>query len=277
MATRVLKQNTSARRNMSVADFSILTKKRPEKSLLVKRKQKSGRNNQGKITIRHRGGGVKRHIRMVDFKLDNTTGAEIVAIEYDPNRSANLALLKLADGSKVYVLATTTMRVGKKINSGKDVEVKAGNRLPLRNIPVGSVICNIELKLGGGAQMVRSAGAKAQLAAKEGEFVQVKLPSGEVRLVHRYCHATLGQVGNIDHQNIKIGSAGRKRNMGRRPQVRGKAMNPVDHPHGGGEGGSPIGMKHPKTPWGKPALGLKTRRRKYSNSMIVRTRKKGKR
>lgn len=277
MATRVLKQNTSARRNMSVADFSILTKKRPEKSLLVKRKQKSGRNNQGKITIRHRGGGVKRHIRMVDFKLDNTTGAEIVAIEYDPNRSANLALLKLADGSKVYVLATTTMRVGKKINSGKDVEVKAGNRLPLRNIPVGSVICNIELKLGGGAQMVRSAGAKAQLAAKEGEFVQIKLPSGEVRLVHRDCHATLGQVGNIDHQNIKIGSAGRKRNMGRRPQVRGKAMNPVDHPHGGGEGGSPIGMKHPKTPWGKPALGLKTRRRKYSNSMIVRTRKKGKR
>ncbi len=277
MATRVLKQNTSARRNMSVADFSILTKKRPEKSLLVKRKQKSGRNNQGKITIRHRGGGVKRHIRMVDFKLDNTTGAEIVAIEYDPNRSANLALLKLADGSKVYILATTTMRVGKKINSGKDVEVKAGNRLPLRNIPVGSVICNIELKLGGGAQMARSAGARAQLAAKEGEFVQVKLPSGEVRLVHRDCHATLGQVGNIDHQNIKIGSAGRKRNMGRRPQVRGKAMNPVDHPHGGGEGGSPIGLKHPKTPWGKPALGLKTRRRKYSNAMIVRTRKKGKR
>ncbi len=277
MATKVLKQNTSARRNMSVADFSVITKKRPEKALLVKRKQKSGRNNQGKITIRHRGGGVKRHIRMVDYKLDNTAGAEIIAIEYDPNRTANLALLQLADGSKAYILATTSMRVGKKINAGSDVEIKAGNRMPLRNIPVGSVICNIELKQGGGAQMVRSAGARAQLAAKEGEFVQVKLPSGEVRLVHRNCHATLGQVGNLDHQNIKIGSAGRKRKMGRRPQVRGKAMNPVDHPHGGGEGGSPIGLKHPKTPWGKPALGLKTRRRKYTNSMIVRTRKKGKR
>jgi large subunit ribosomal protein L2 len=277
VATKVLKQNTSARRNMSVADFSVITKKRPEKALLVKRKQKSGRNNQGKITIRHRGGGVKRHIRMVDYKLDNTAGAEIIAIEYDPNRTANLALLQLADGSKAYILATTSMRVGKKINAGSDVEIKAGNRMPLRNIPVGSVICNIELKQGGGAQMVRSAGARAQLAAKEGEFVQVKLPSGEVRLVHRNCHATLGQVGNLDHQNIKIGSAGRKRKMGRRPQVRGKAMNPVDHPHGGGEGGSPIGLKHPKTPWGKPALGLKTRRRKYTNSMIVRTRKKGKR
>lgn len=277
MATKVLKQNTSARRNMSVADFSVITKKRPEKALLVKRKQKSGRNNQGKITIRHRGGGVKRHIRMVDYKLDATANAEIIAIEYDPNRTANLALLRLADGSRAYILATTTMRVGKKINAGAEVEVKAGNRMPLRNIPVGSVICNIELKQGGGAQMVRSAGARAQLAAKEGEFVQVKLPSGEVRLVHRDCHATLGQVGNLDHQNIKIGSAGRKRKMGRRPQVRGKAMNPVDHPHGGGEGGSPIGLKHPKTPWGKPALGLKTRRRKYTNSMIVRTRKKGKR
>ncbi len=177
MATKVLKQNTAARRNMSVADFSVITKKRPEKALLVKRKQKSGRNNQGKITIRHRGGGVKRHIRMVDYKLDNTADAEIIAIEYDPNRTANLALVKLADGSKAYILATTTMRVGKKINAGKDVEVKAGNRMPLRNIPVGSVICNIELKLGGGAQMVRSAGARAQLAAKEGEFVQIKLPS----------------------------------------------------------------------------------------------------
>lgn len=277
MATRVLKQNTGARRNMSVADFSMLTKKRPEKSLIIAKKQKSGRNNQGKITIRHRGGGVKRHLRLVDFKLDNVQDAQIIALEYDPNRSANLALLQLTDGTKAYILATTTMRVGKKINAGDDAEVKAGNRLPLRAIPLGSVICNIELQLGGGAQLARSAGAKAQLAAKEGEFVQVKLPSGEVRLVHHECHATIGQVGNIDHQNIKIGSAGRKRKMGRRPQVRGKAMNPVDHPHGGGEGGTSIGLKNPKTPWGKPALGLKTRRRKRTDAMIVRARKKGKR
>jgi len=277
MAVRVLKQNTGARRNMSVADFSNLTKKRPEKSLIITRKQKSGRNNQGKITIRHRGGGVKRHIRLIDFKLDNVESAVIVALEYDPNRSARLALLQLPDGTKAYILATTTMRVGSKISAGSEVEVKSGNRMPLKNIPLGSVICNIELKIGGGAQMVRSAGAKAQLAAKEGVFVQVKLPSGEVRLVHQDCHATIGQMGNIDHQNIKIGSAGRKRNMGRRPQVRGKAMNPNDHPHGGGEGGTSIGLKHPKTPWGKAALGLKTRRRKYTDSMIVRGRKRGKR
>lgn len=277
MAVKLLKQNTSARRNMSIADFSVVTKKRPEKSLIVKRKQKSGRNNQGKITIRHRGGGVKRHIRMVDFKLDSVENAKIIAIEYDPNRTANLALIQLEDGTKVYIPATTTMRVGKTLNAGKDAEIKAGNRLPLKNIPVGSVICNIEMRIGGGAQIARSAGARAQLAAKEGKFVQIKLPSGEVRLIHQDCKATLGQIGNIDHQNIKIGSAGRKRKMGRRPQVRGKAMNPVDHPHGGGEGSNPIGLKHPKTPWGKPALGKKTRRRKSTDNMIVRGRKKGKR
>jgi large subunit ribosomal protein L2 len=277
MAVKLLKQNTSARRNMSIADFSVLTKKRPEKSLIIKRKQKSGRNNQGKITIRHRGGGVKRHIRMVDFKLDNIQNAKIIAIEYDPNRTAHLALVQLEDGTKTYIPATTTMRVGKTLNAGKDAEIKSGNRLPLKNIPVGSVICNIEMKIGGGAQIARSAGARAQLAAKEGKFVQIKLPSGEVRLIHQDCKATLGQIGNIDHQNIKIGSAGRKRNMGRRPQVRGKAMNPVDHPHGGGEGSNPIGLKHPKTPWGKPALGKKTRRRKATDNMIVRGRKKGKR
>ncbi len=277
MAVKLLKQNTSARRNMSTADFSVITKKRPEKSLIVKRKQKSGRNNQGKITIRHRGGGVKRHIRMVDFKLDSVENAKIIAIEYDPNRTAYLALVQLENGTKAYIPATTTMRVGKTINAGNDVEIKAGNRLPLKNIPVGSVICNIEMKLGGGAQIARSAGARAQLAAKEGKFVQIKLPSGEVRLIHQDCKATLGQIGNIDHQNIKIGSAGRKRKMGLRPQVRGKAMNPVDHPHGGGEGSNPIGLKHPKTPWGKPALGKKTRRRKSTDNMIVRGRKKGKR
>lgn len=277
MAVKLLKQNTSARRNMSIADFSVVTKKRPEKSLIVKRKQKSGRNNQGKITIRHRGGGVKRHIRMVDFKLDDVENAKIIAIEYDPNRTAHLALVQLEDGTKAYIPATTTMRVGKTLNAGKDAEIKAGNRLPLKHIPVGSVICNIEMRIGGGAQIARSAGARAQLAAKEGKFVQIKLPSGEVRLIHQDCKATLGQVGNIDHQNIKIGSAGRKRKMGRRPQVRGKAMNPVDHPHGGGEGSNPIGLKHPKTPWGKPALGKKTRRRKSTDNMIVRGRKKGKR
>jgi len=277
MAVRVLKQNTSARRNMSVADFSILTKKRPEKSLIITRKQKAGRNNQGKITIRHRGGGVKRHIRIIDFKLNEVENAEIIALEYDPNRTAHLALLRLPDGSKAYIPATTTMKVGKTISAGKTAEVKAGNRLQLKDIPVGSIISNIEMHLGSGAQLVRSAGARAQLAAKEGKFVQIKLPSGEVRLIHRDCHATLGQVGNIDHQNIKIGSAGRKRKMGRRPQVRGKAMNPVDHPHGGGEGANSIGLKHPKTPWGKPALGKKTRRRKYTDAMIVREKKRGKR
>lgn len=277
MATRVLKPNTGARRNMSVADFSELTKKRPEKSLIIAKKQKAGRNNTGKITIRHRGGGVKRHLRIVDFKFNEVEGAKIIAIEYDPNRSARLALVQFSDGSKAYILATTAMRVGQTLSAGKDVEIKSGNRLKLKDIPLGSVICNIELQAGKGGQIARSAGSKAQLAAKEGEFVQVKLPSSEVRYVHQDCYATIGQIGNIDHQNIKIGSAGRKRNMGWRPSVRGKAMNPVDHPHGGGEGGSPIGLKNPKTPWGKPALGLKTRRRKYSNEMIVRERKRGKR
>lgn len=277
MATRLLKPNTGARRNMSVADFSKITKKKPEKSLILPKKQQSGRNNTGKITIRHRGGGAKKHLRIVDFRLDEVEGAKITAIEYDPGRSARLALVQLSDGSKAYIVATTGMKVGQSISAGDDVEIKSGNRLKLRNIPLGSVICNIEMKAGGGAQLARSAGAKAQLAAKEGEFVQVKLPSGEVRYIHQDCYATIGQIGNLDHQNIKIGSAGRKRHMGWRPAVRGKAMNPVDHPHGGGEGGSPIGLKNPKTPWGKPALGLKTRRRKFSNAMIVKGRKRGKR
>lgn len=277
MAVRSLKQNTAARRNMSVADFSLLTKKRPEKSLLVTRKQKSGRNNQGKITVRHRGGGVKRHIRVVDFKFYDVDNAEIIALEYDPNRTAYLALIQLQDGSKAYIPATTTMRVGKKVSAGKDVEIKPGNRMPLRDIPLGSVISNIEMHAGAGAQLVRSAGARAQLAAKEGDYVQVKLPSGEVRLIHRDCYATIGQVGNIDHQNIKLGSAGRVRKMGRRPQVRGKVMNPVDHPHGGGEAANSIGLKHPKTPWGQPALGKKTRRRKATDAMIVREKKRGRR
>lgn len=277
MAIKVLKRNTSARRNMSVSDFAEITKRKPEKSLLLARKQKSGRNNQGKITIRHRGGGAKRALRIVQFKMTEIEKAEILAIEYDPGRTARLALVKLPNGSKAYVVATVGMKVGGSIAAGDKVEIKAGNRLPLRNIPVGSVICNVELQVGKGAQLARSAGARAQLAAKEGEFVQVKLPSGEVRLVHQNCYATIGQIGNLDHQNIKVGSAGRKRHMGIRPSVRGKAMNPVDHPHGGGEAGNSIGLKHPKTPWGQPALGKKTRRRKSTDAMIVRSRKRGKR
>ncbi len=276
MAVRLIKQNTAAARNMSMADFSVLTKKKPEKSLLVAKKQQSGRNNQGRITIRHRGGGARRAIRMVD-SLGSFEKAEVKAIEYDPNRSAYLALLQSETGEKGYVIATQGMKVGRTIASGSDVEVKSGNRMPLHAIPAGSVISNVELQPGRGAQMARTAGARAQVVAKEGKFVQVKLPSSEVRLVNENCMATIGQVGNSDHGNIKIGSAGRKRRMGIRPTVRGKAMNPVDHPHGGGEGGTSIGLKNPKTPWGLPALGRKTRRRKYSNAMIVRGRKRGKR
>lgn len=274
MAVRTLKPNTSARRNMSVADFSGLTKKKPEKSLTVSQVRKSGRNNQGKITTRHRGGGAKRAYRMVDFVFASAKNAEIIALEYDPNRSAHIALVQFEDGGKAYVLATANMRVGKKIASGDEAEIKAGNRLRLKDIPAGSVVCNIELQPGRGGQMVRSAGARAQLAAKEGDWAQVKLPSGEVRLVHVNCMATVGQIGNADHQNIRYGSAGRMRHKGRRPAVRGKAMNPSDHPMGGGEGLSGPG-RIPRTPWGKVAMGLKTRRRKSTSAMIVRKRGKG--
>lgn len=277
MAVRVYKQNTAARRKMSVASFEEITKKKPEKSLIIARKQKAGRNAQGKITIRHRGGGAKRAIRVIDFKTSEMTGAKVVAIEYDPGRTSRIALIQLVDGAKAYIPALVGMKVGQVVAAGNDVEIKAGNRLPIASIPVGSVICNIELTPGCGGQLVRGAGARAQLMAKEGDYAQIKLPSGEVRLLHATCMATLGQIGNIDHQNIRIGSAGRKRHMGIRPTVRGKAMNPVDHPHGGGEGGTDIGMKHQKTPWGKPALGKKTRRRKLTNKMIIRRRGKGNR
>lgn len=277
MAVRQIKQNTAARRNMSVSTFEEITRKKPEKSLLLKRKQKSGRNNQGKITIRHRGGGAKRAIRIVDFKMREAVGAKIVAVEYDPGRTSRIALVQLADGSKAYIPALVGMKAGQTISAGSEVEIKSGNRMPLSAIPVGSVICNIELTPGRGGQLVRGAGARAQLMAKEGDYGQVRLPSGEVRLIHLTCMATLGQIGNLDHQNIRIGSAGRKRHMGIRPTVRGKAMNPVDHPHGGGEGGTDIGLKHQKTPWGKPALGKKTRRRKLGSKMIIRRRGKGNR
>jgi len=279
MAVRLYKPTTPGRRGMTTADTSAITKKRPEKSLLVAKKTGSGRNNQGQITVRHRGSGVKRYYRLVDFRLVAGFKGQIIAIEYDPNRSAHIALVQLDNDKKAYVLAGSDMKVGQKLESGPEAAIKPGNRLPLANIPVGTQIYNIELVLGKGGQLVRSAGSKAQLVAKEGDWCQVRLPSGEVRLVHQNCMATVGTVGNEQHQNIKYGSAGRRRRLGWRPQVRGKAMNPVDHPHGGGEGGTSTALYKfgQKTPWGKPALGLKTRRRKVTSAMIVRGRKQGRR
>jgi large subunit ribosomal protein L2 len=275
MAVKLYNPTTPARRGMTTSDTSAITKKKPERSLLVAKKAGSGRNNQGKITVRHRGGGVKRFYRLVDFKMLGLKG-KITAIEYDPNRTANIALVELQGGKKAYVLAGSGMKVGQVLESGHEAEIRRDNRLPLKNIPVGTQIYNIELVLGKGGQIARSAGTKASLVAKEGEFCQVRLPSGEVRLVHENCMATIGTVGNEAHQNIKYGSAGRRRRLGWRPVVRGSAMNPVDHPHGGGEGNQSIGM-NPKTPWGKPALGYKTRNRKLTDAMIVRGRKKGRR
>lgn len=276
MAIKLYNPTTPARRGMTTSDTSTITKKKPQKSLLVAKKAGSGRNNQGKITIRHRGGGVKRFYRLVDFKAAFPE-AKVTAIEYDPNRSARIALVEIKDGQKAYVLAGSGMKVGDKISGDTEASVRSGNRLALAAMPVGSQIYNIELTLGKGGQLVRSAGAKAQLVAK-GEFCQVKLPSGEVRLINEKCMATLGSVGNEAHQNIKYGSAGRRRRLGWRPAVRGKAMNPVDHPHGGGEGAHDIGLRRgPTTPWGKPALGYKTRKRKLTNAMIVRGRSEGRR
>lgn len=277
MAIKLYNPTTPARRGMTTADTSTITKKKPQKSLLVAKKVGSGRNNQGKITIRHRGGGVKRFYRLVDFKA-LFPEARVIAIEYDPNRSARIALVELPGGQRAYVLAGSGMKVGDKLANGTEAAVRTGNRLTLGAMPVGSQIYNIEVTLGKGGQLVRSAGAKAQLVAKEGEFCQVKLPSGEVRLINQNCLATLGSVGNEAHQNIKYGSAGRRRRLGWRPAVRGKAMNPVDHPHGGGEGAHDIGLRGgPVTPWGKPALGYKTRKRKLTNAMIVRGRNQGRR
>jgi large subunit ribosomal protein L2 len=276
MAIKLYKPTTPARRGMTTADSSAITKKRPEKSLLVAKKAGSGRNNQGKITVRHRGGGVKRFYRLVDFRFVAGLNATVTAIEYDPNRSANIALVEIEGGKKAYVLAGSGMKVGDNLSSGADSEIRRGNRLPLKAIPIGTQIYNIELVIGKGGQIARSAGAKAQLVAKEEPFAQVKLPSGEVRRVHEECMATIGAVGNEQHQNIKYGSAGRKRRLGWRPSVLGKSMNPVDHPHGGGEGHTSLGM-NPKTPWGKPALGLKTRNRKRTNGMIIRRRDEGRR
>lgn len=279
MAVKLLKPTSNARRGMSVDDFADITSKKPVKSLTTFIKRKAGRNDQGKITVRHRGGGAKRQYRLVDFKMLGNGNYTVEAIEYDPNRSARIALLAKADGTKSYVLAPAGLKVGSKIHSGEEAEIRNGNRKRLADIPVGTTIYAIELEPGKGAQIVRSAGAKAQLVAKEGGMIQVKLPSGEIRLVSENCLASIGVVSNAEHSNIKVGSAGRKRHMGIRPSVRGKAMNPVDHPHGGGEGGTSIAlMSGPKTPWGKPALGKKTRnKKKLSNKYIVKARKKGRR
>ncbi|HYJ13530.1 MAG TPA: 50S ribosomal protein L2 [Thermomicrobiales bacterium] len=271
MAIRKYKPTSPARRSMSVSTFEEITKKKPEKRLLVPIKKTAGRNNRGRITTRHRGGGAKRFYRIVDFKR-NKLGipARVAAIEYDPNRSARIALLFYADGEKRYILAPLGIRVNDTVVSGPDAPIRTGNALPLSNIPTGTQIHNIELYPGKGGQMVRSAGTSAQLMAKVGDYAQVRMPSGEVRLVLLTCMATLGQVGNVDHENIQIGKAGRSRHMGRRPTVRGSVMNPRDHPHGGGEGKAPIGGQ-PKTKWGKPAF-QRTRNNKRTDKMIVRRR-----
>ena len=275
MAIKKYNPTSPARRFMTVSTFEELSKVAPEKSLLEPLKKNSGRNSYGRITVRHRGGGNRRKYRVIDFKrLKDNMNATVLTIEYDPNRTANIALIQYEDGEKSYIIAPHGLKVGDTLRSGMDADIKPGNALPIKAIPVGTMIHNVELFPGRGAQLVRSAGNAAQLMAKEGEWAQVRLPSGEVRMVRVDCKATIGQVGNIDYENISIGKAGRKRHMGWRPTVRGVVMNPCDHPHGGGEGKSPVGMPSPVTPWGKPTLGYKTRKKnKHSNKYIVKTRK----
>ena len=278
MSVKKYKPVTPGRRGMTGYSFDEITKTIPERSLLIPLRKSGGRNMYGRVTIRHRGGGHRRFIRIVDFKRDKLgIPAQVSAVEYDPNRTARLALLYYADGEKRYIVAPLDLKVGDTIMAGPQAEIRPGNSLPIANIPVGTMIHNIELKEGKGGQLVRSAGTSAQLLAKEGDFAQVRMPSGEVRLVRQVCYATIGQVGNVDHSNIKLGKAGRKRNMGIRPTVRGSAMSPRDHPHGGGEGRQPIGMPGPKTPWGKPTQGYKTRRNKQTNKYILRRRSKSNR
>ncbi|MBK9713645.1 MAG: 50S ribosomal protein L2 [Kouleothrix sp.] len=274
MGVRRYKPTSAGRRNMSVSTFEEITKKDPEKRLLAPLRKSGGRNNNGRITTRHRGGGHKRNYRIIDFKRNkHGVPAKVASIEYDPNRTARIALLNYADGEKRYILAPLGLNVGDTLMSGPEAEVRVGNALALRAIPLGTQIHNIELQLGRGGVMVRSAGGAAQLMAKEGNYATLRMPSGEMRLVHIDCLATIGQVGNIDHQNIRIGKAGRKRWQGRRPEVRGSAMNPRDHPHGGGEGRAPRGMATPKTKWGKPARGVRTRHKPSTDRYIVRRRK----
>jgi len=274
VAIRKYSPTSPARRFMTVSTFEEITTNKPERSLLEKNKKKAGRNSYGRITVRHRGGGNRTKYRIIDFKrAKDGMSATVKTIEYDPNRSANIALVEYEDGTKAYIIAPYGIKVGDTILSGEHADIKPGNTLQIKDIPVGTVIHNIELTPGKGAQLARSAGTSAQLMAKEGKYGQVRLPSGEVRYVSLLCKATIGQVGNLDHENISIGKAGRKRHMGWRPTVRGVVMNPNDHPHGGGEGKSPIGRPSPVTPWGKPALGLKTRSKKNrSNKMIVKRR-----
>ncbi len=276
MSIKKLKPTSPARRHMTVSTFEEITKVEPEKSLLEPIKKSGGRNSYGRITVRHKGGAQKRHYRIIDFKRNkDNVPAKVASIEYDPNRSANIALLHYVDGEKRYIIAPRGLKIGDMVESGPNSDIKVGNALPMINIPVGTVIHNIEMKPGKGAQLVRSAGNSAQLMAKEGKYALVRLPSSETRYVPVDCKATVGQVGNIDHENITIGKAGRKRNMGIRPTVRGSVMNPNDHPHGGGEGRTPIGRPSPVTPWGKPTIGYKTRdKKKASNKYIVSRRKK---
>ncbi len=275
MPVKGFKPYSPGRRQMTVSTFEEITKTTPERSLLAPLKSKAGRNNQGKLTVRHQGGGHKRKYRLIDFKrTKDSVPAKVAAIEYDPNRSANIALLHYLDGHKAYILAPNGLQVGQMVVSGPDADIKVGNALPIKNIPVGTLLHNIEMKPGKGAQLVRSAGGSAQLMAKEGKYATLRLPSGEMRMVHIDCRATIGQVGNLEHENINIGKAGRSRWLGIRPTVRGAVMNPNDHPHGGGEGRNPIG-RNPVTPWGKPALGAKTRKKKNpSNRFIVKRRGK---
>jgi len=274
MPLKVYKPTSPGRRGMTGSTFEEITKKEPEKSLLKPLKKKAGRSNQGRITVRHQGGGAKRMYRIIDFKRDKLgIRGQVAAIEYDPNRSARIALIHYADSEKRYILAPIGLKVGDSIMAGSDAEIKVGNALPLKSIPTGTAIHNIELQRGKGGQLARSAGASAQLMAKEDSYALVRMPSGEIRRIHIECFATIGQVGNVDHQHINLGKAGRSRHLGIRPAVRGSAMSPRDHPHGGGEGRSPIGLPGPKTPWGKPALGYRTRKNKVTNSMIVKRRK----
>lgn len=278
MAIKIYKPTTPSRRNMTGYGFDEITKDTPEKSLIVLRKAHAGRDNKGRVSVRHQGGGERQFIRIIDFKR-NKLGipARVSAIEYDPNRTARIALLVYADGEKRYIIAPLGLKVDDTVMAGPEAEIRPGNSLPISSIPVGTMIHNIEMKEGRGGQLVRSAGTSAQLLAKEGDYAQVRMPSGEVRLIRQKCYATVGQVGNSDHSNIKLGKAGRKRHMGIKPTVRGTAMSPRDHPHGGGEGRQPAGMPGPKSPWGQPTRGYRTRRNKGSDQYIVRRRNSGNR
>ncbi len=275
MPVRNLKPNTPGTRGMNVLVNDVITKSKPEKSLLVKKSKTGGRNNQGKITVRHIGGGVRQKYRLIDFKR-NKDGIEgrVASIEYDPNRSANIALINYADGEKRYIIAPLNLKVGDKIESGENADIKDGNALPLNNIPVGTMVHNVELNPGAGAKLARSAGSSVQILGKEGKYVIIRLKSGETRKVLGVCRATVGEVGNTDYELVHLGKAGRKRHMGIRPTVRGSVMNPNDHPHGGGEGRAPVGRAQPMTPWGKPALGLKTRKTKKASEKLIMTRRK---